>query len=198
MMQQEEDDLADVQAKWRSELGQDAFASAQEAFDEAMLQFDAMETIWNKGFDALPDEEILLITPSQVVDVIEHYVDREKDLQHDELAFEQEEAQLEAEARSRLAMEERYLLAVKNSMSRRREPHPLEELAAMRAEDAMMQVIERVARLESLMQEPGEETPVVTGGDMLELINVLVDSEHVTGQGMALEELERIEEGNVV
>jgi len=198
LMQKEEDELADVQAQWRSELGKDAFENAQSVFDEAMLQFDAMESLWNRGFDAHPDEEILVITSTQVVDVIEHYVGREKDLQHDELEFEQEEAALEAEVCTRMAQEERYLHSVKNSISRRREPHPLEELAAMRAEDAMMQVIERIARLESLMAEPGEDAPVVSGGDMLDLINMLVDPEHATGQGMALEELERIEEGNIV
>jgi len=40
-----------------------------------------------------------------------------------------------------MAGEERYLVEVRASLARRVIPHPLEELAIMRAEDAMMQVL---------------------------------------------------------
>ena len=76
-------------------------------------------------------------------------------------------------------------------MARRRDPHPLEELAAMRAEDAYTTVLESISKLQRMQGAIKATKAGPSGADMLGMLVTLANGGEEEEESLALLELQR-------
>jgi len=152
-----------------------------------------MDDLWNAGFDfEEEDEDMHHITDEHVIGVVDEFRKEQAVYLQDLLKQQQEERVFEARNNNLLELEEAYMIQVRCALAQRRDPHPLEELAAMRAEDAFTTVMERMARLEAMAGDEDYAGP--SGKEMMSMLEGLVGA----NGGLALSELHRQEEGDAV
>jgi len=218
-MAQAEAEMTDVQKKWQNDEKTAALRIAENVMIEHEAMMSRIQLMEQKGYDAQKEDPFLYNIPSlealhgkaSLEGVVQEYMaTAQEDLK---LQMEKEKCEREAEARACQIMEaeERYIKAVRKAIKRRKEPHPLEELASMRAEDAIAQaresnqkLVERleaisasVAGIEKRSAKGGEDGPVldaVSSGAILEALELLVHGvvEEDT-PSLAVAELERVE-----
>jgi len=145
MMHKEEN--LEMQNKWRDDDNDKALNDATEAFRSADEMIKRADALYNAAQAEVDESGMHHISIDRILEDIKIFQHERYDAVVEETIKCQRDLRNEEAGRKRLEIEENYLRKVRTALAMRYVPHPLEELAVMRAEDTMQQVYASLANL---------------------------------------------------